>query len=109
MPEVAYAKVVFLNAQSGGRTNPVIGQSCKYRPHIRVGGDGNYLGVCFISGPDLIPLGVESDVTLVLVYFPEVDYSALMPGTRFQILEGAQIVGNGFVIGRGSVCGRDSV
>jgi hypothetical protein len=100
MQEVALASIIFFNTENGGRTTSVSEQGCQYRPHVQVGPEGQYLGVCFIDGPETIPLGIETEVILLLVYHPKVDYSALTLGTQFQILEGPHRVGSGIVTGR---------
>ena len=42
---------------------------------------------------------------MALVYHPEVDYSALLVGTHFQILEGPHVVGAGTVTWQGDTTG----
>jgi hypothetical protein len=69
----------------------------RYRPHLRVGPDGEYLGVVFVGGGEL-PLGSECAATIELVY-EGVDYTALRPGVEFSVLEGARVVGSGVVRG----------
>ena len=55
------------------------------------------MGVCFISQQnDLVP-GFECEAKVVLMY-DGVDYSKLVQGANFTIVEGQRIVGNGFVL-----------
>jgi len=94
-----------LDAASGGWSTPVAGNGCHYRPHVRVGSEGHYLGVSFLVGPELIAPGTEAIVKMALVHHPEVDYSALLVGTHFQILEGPHVVGAGTVTWQGDTTG----
>lgn len=77
-----------------------------YRPHFVVGDPArreadpeneDYLGVAFNEGPEEGGAGQELIATVVLLYFPLKDYSALAPGTTFTIREGPQVVGFGCV------------
>lgn len=51
-----YVSVEFLSTKEGGRKSPIvlIGGSGGYRPHFRVIGDTEYLGVQFLEGPKRI-------------------------------------------------------
>ncbi len=68
-----------------------------YRPHLRVGSEGEYLGVQLIKGPQMIRPGDSARVHFRCVY-PGVDYSPLKPGARFEMVEGRQVVGVGSVV-----------
>jgi hypothetical protein len=57
-----------------------------------------YLGVVFISGPAQSTAGQPSRVTLLLGYYPDVDYSALRDGATFTVREGGRVVGFGKVL-----------
>ena len=67
----------------------------KYCPHLVIKGSEQLLGVNFIDGEDVIfdklvranALPVNEDI----------DYSALQEGTKFLIVEGSAIVGEGIV------------
>ena len=66
-----------------------------YRPHVVVG-DSEYLGVQF----DL-PSELRFDIEYVLNMYPlykNVDYSPLVEGASFSIMEGGKKVGEGRVI-----------
>lgn len=77
------------------------GGPARYMPHARVGPQGEYLGVAFIDGPAWIQPGSEIEQTLALMYIETgVDYSALQPGVRFDILEGNKVVADGVVLTR---------
>lgn len=94
--------VQLLTTEAGGRSSPImLGEDFHphYRPHLRVtDGDGTYLGVEFVDGPDrpLLP-GESTYATVRLVYEPGVAYEALVPGTRFEIVEGRRVIGSGRV------------
>ena len=99
-----------LPTESGGRTLPL--DLCndrpgQYRPHFRViNGSGEmlgvaFLGVAFMDGPDdPIQPGESTHATVKGLYEPNVSYDELVKGSRFEILEGAQVVGHGEVVRR---------
>lgn len=105
------ALVTFLTPQQGGRSQNAY-DSPRYRPHIVIGDpnqrvalvDGagvsteNYLGVQFTGDDRELPAGSAHQVTLSLIYFPEVDYSAAISGATFTIREGGTVVGFGRVV-----------
>ncbi len=105
------AEVTFLSAEAGGRAHqPNLLAAC-YKPHLVVqppdvrnaiyeGGFGvePYLGVVFISGPTQPTAGQPSRVTLLLGYYPDVDYGALRDGATFTVREGGKVVGFGKVL-----------
>lgn len=105
------ASITFLTPQEGGRSQNAY-DSSHYRPHIVIGDpnqrvavvDGTgvatekYLGVQFTGDNRVLPAGSDHQVTLRLIYFPEVDYSAVISGATFTIREGGAIVGFGRVI-----------
>jgi hypothetical protein len=69
-----------------------------YSPHFRLLGDDEYLGIQFVGGPDK-PVNPGELVTakVWLIYHPKVSYDKLKLGREFEILEGAQIVGEGCI------------
>ena len=89
MPEFVRAEVCLyrpaVNAQDGS-----------YRPHLRVGPDGAYLGVCFVDGPARLEPNVCAEVTLALMY-TGVNYAPLEIGTEFEVVEGRNVAGRGTV------------
>lgn len=93
--------VIFLSSEEGGRhTTPCLNNK-KYRPHFRVLGAKEWLGVEFIEGPDEpVKPGVSTPSTVRLLYAPEVSYAELQEGARFEILEGPNVVGSGEVVRR---------
>jgi hypothetical protein len=86
-----------------------------YRPHIVIGDparreaklkpdgrtiDEDYLGIAFSAGPDVVAIGDEVLAEAALVYWPDVDYSKVVPGSTFTVREGPSVVGHGRVIRR---------
>src|SRR5690348_8029072 len=68
----------------------------RYRPHFRLGADGEYLGVAFVDGSTewSVP-GAESSACVAFLYTETgVDYSALVPGACFQVVEGPYVIGS---------------
>jgi hypothetical protein len=93
--------VEFRNPEQGGRrTLPTDLESGVYRPHVVVSGPSGgseYLGVAFVAGVTPMPVGRPLQVTLALLYHPNVSYAALVPGAHFRIMEGPNEVGTGSV------------
>ena len=99
MPEFIEARIQLATSEQGGRQAPVLRACGHYAPHLRVEGEGDWLGVRLSAGPQELRPGESSAVTWELLY-EGVDYSALQVGTEFQILEGPHIVGSGTVLRR---------
>jgi translation elongation factor EF-Tu-like GTPase len=96
------AEMMFLTEAEGGRQQPpVFTQPMMYRPHVVVG-DGEYLGTIFLSTPESVQPACPFVATFGLLYHPQIDYSALVPGVKFSVREGARVVGRGRVIKRWS-------
>ena len=92
-------EMAFLNQAEGGREQPpVLTTPSLYRPHLVVG-DGEYLGVVFLSVPQSVQAQSVFIATLGLAYHPNLDYSALVPGAEFTVREGPRVVGRGRVLG----------
>lgn len=90
--------VQFINPEAGGRHSPTYIKE-PYRPHFRAG-DGEYLGVEFVGGPDEpVPPDIVVSAKVRFVYSPRVNYEALRVGTQFLVLEGGRVVGVGVVTG----------
>ena len=67
----------------------------KYCPHLVIKGSEQLLGVNFIDGEDVIfdkPIRANA-----LPVDEDIDYSALQLGSKFFIVEGSAIVGEGLV------------
>jgi hypothetical protein len=85
----------------------------KYRPHIVMDDpsqapaarqveivDEGYLGVAFYAGPTDAVAGRSIRVTLMLIYWPQLEYKDVVPGRAFTLREGTRIVGNGTIVKR---------
>jgi len=92
-----------LSTAGQGRSTPVWPRgrgSARYMPHLRVR-EGEYLGVAFVGGPEILEPGQSGECTLILLYRDlGVDYSDLQPGVEFEVLEGPKRVGLGRVLRR---------
>jgi translation elongation factor EF-Tu-like GTPase len=102
MAGFAEVLIEFLPMEKGGRRTPIwlsTDSPTQYRPHFRVrDGDGEYLGVEFVDGPDApVPPGGITYATVRFIYEPEVCYDALVVGARFEVMEGSRVVGTGQV------------
>jgi len=84
--------------EQGGRKTPVLPRGGYYKPHFRVSAGSEALGVAFTDGPPEVVAGAEATVTVALIY--DIDYSALQPGTAFEVLEGLRVIGAGHVVRR---------
>jgi len=90
--------MAFLTKAEGGREQPpVLTTPTLYRPHLVVG-EGEYLGVMFLSAPQSVQAQSSFTATLGLLYHPNVDYSPLVPGAEFTVREGPRVVGRGRVL-----------
>jgi hypothetical protein len=109
LPQIE-TEVVFLSAEEGGRKycpkkgympHLVVGPIDQHQP-ITVGNNvvENYLGVVLSECPDNIEPSVPVNVTFVLMYYPKVNYSNLLPKTTFTIREGSAIIGYGKVLSK---------
>ena len=76
-------------------TNPPNLNNGKYSPQIVVNGTEDHIKINFIDGEDVIfdqPIRANA-----LPVNEDIDYSALQVGTKFLIVEGSAIVGEGLV------------
>ena len=77
------------------RSTPSNLNNGKYCPHLVIKGSNQLLGVNFIDGEDVIfdkPIRANA-----LPVDEDIDYSALQLGSKFFIVEGSAIVGEGLV------------
>ena len=114
---VIEAEMTFLSKEQGGRSKPFPPNTLKtksYRPHLVIG-DLNqreaiieaingqkqikeeYLAVAFCDGPENVPFDEPIKVKMVLMNFPALSYSEVIPGETFTLREGGLIVGYGQV------------
>ena len=97
------AELTFLPPSEGGRSHPpvppwsVAGYG-GYMPHLVAEGGTEYLGVRFVGGPQPV-FGEPAVFELVLMY-PGVDYSPLVPGAAVTVREGGRVVARGRVLER---------
>jgi translation elongation factor EF-Tu-like GTPase len=81
---------------SGGRRGSI---TDGYMPHLVVeGGNGTFLGVKVVGLTSELKPGGSAQCLVELVYSPNVDYSELVPGARFAVREGPNVVGIGSVL-----------
>jgi len=116
------ADVVMLTVADGGRRRGIaIETDSRYMPHLVVDDRTNrvaktdmnnvstehYIGVLFRPALTMSDTQTGSGrYPLVLMYFPRVDYSTLVPDVTFTVREGGRIVGHGVVVADGT--GSDS-
>ncbi len=80
--------------ESKRKTLPLLQKG--YRPHLKISGDDEYLGVVFVDSDDFI---YDKEILAVITTIYEgVGYHKLKVGEKFEILEGANIVGAGEVL-----------
>lgn len=81
----------------GKRKTPTRLSDGSYRPHFIIKNDSEYLGVQFIDGEEF---AFEKEILGIVqpIHIDTVDYSKLISGTEFFILEGKNLVGEGVVI-----------
>lgn len=91
------AKIHLKPESEGGRHSPITSGSS---PHLVVPSVGEYLGVYFsaiLSSKDknIVRPGEWAWVRLILMYYGNVSYIDIENGLRFEIREGATVVGTG--------------
>jgi hypothetical protein len=89
--------ITFFSKDRGGRQRLPNLSTVEYRPHLRVAGASQLLGVVVAgtaSPAPEVPIGVQ----VVPLYPDHVDYSSLQGGQRFEVVEGIHTVGEGVVI-----------
>jgi len=91
-------EVIFLSEDKGGRRFIPDLTDGSYRPHFRVPMSGTLLGIQFYDGPETASFNTPLLATVDFIYEPEVNYSSLTLGAKFDILEGYKIVGHGRII-----------
>ena len=104
MYEWADVHVRFLTPEEGGSDFPRhlhASSGARYMPHLRVGPEGEWLGIAFMRGPSPVSPGVEAEASVLFLYTDGgVDYSPLTEGAAFDVLEGRRVIGRGRVIRR---------
>lgn len=102
MSEYADVDIRWLPTAASGRATPVqlrAEGARSYKPHFRIDAGGEYLGVAFLDGePPIVAPGGEGSALVALIYTDTgVDYTSLVPGAMFEVLEGARVIGRGTV------------
>jgi len=90
-------EVHFKPTAAGGRATPVFLTSGSYRPHLVVE-PGQMLGVAFVQAEVPVVRPGETAVATVALMYEGVDYSALVPGAVFDLVEGSMPVAKGRVL-----------
>lgn len=94
MPKLVDARIRLFVPEQGGWRSPVDASSGLYAPHLRIGPNGEYLGVRLVQGPAELRPSDSAEVTFELMY-DSIEYSTLRVGNHFEILEGLHAVGEG--------------
>jgi translation elongation factor EF-Tu-like GTPase len=89
-PQSLQVEVHFIPAASGGRKSPVDLTTCRYRPHL-VTESSELLGVVFVQSSPAVAYPGDTTVATVMMMYPGVDYSTLVPGAAFRVVEGSQV------------------
>lgn len=66
-----------------------------YYPHLVIKGDTEYLGVYFIDGEEVV--FDREVIASALPLYEDIDYSGLIKGAEFMIMEGGNKVGEGII------------
>jgi translation elongation factor EF-Tu-like GTPase len=90
-------EVRFKSTAEGGRATPAALTTGSYRPHFLVE-PGQLLGVVFVQANVPVAPPGEAAVATVALLYEGVDYSALVPGAVFDVVEGSQVVATGRVL-----------
>lgn len=102
MDKYAEVLITLLPTVDGGRERPIdisTDADPSYRPHLRVrGGNGEYLGVEFVDGPDGPLEPGDRTYATVRTLYAGVNYDALIAGCEFDIMEGGKVIGSGTLI-----------
>jgi translation elongation factor EF-Tu-like GTPase len=90
-------EVHFTPTASGGRKTSVDLTTGSYRPHL-ITESSELLGVVFVQSTPAVAQPGDTAVAIVALMYPGVDYSALVPGAGFRVVEGRQVVATGRVL-----------
>jgi translation elongation factor EF-Tu-like GTPase len=106
MAGIAEVFITLRTTEEGGRQTPLhLGEdfSPHYRPHVVVhDGDGEYLGVEFIDGPDRPVNPGDSTYTTIRFMYEDrgLSYDALVVHATFDVREGGRTIAVGRVTRR---------
>lgn len=87
----------FTPTATGGRKSSVDLTTGSYRPHL-ITESSELLGVVFVQSTPAVAYPGDTTVASVTMMYPGVDYSTLVPGAAFNVVEGRQIVATGKVL-----------
>lgn len=90
-------EVHFTPTASGGRTTSVNLTTGSYRPHL-ITESSELLGVVFVQSTPNVAQPGDTAIAVVALMYLGVDYSALVPGAGFSVVEGSQVVATGRVL-----------
>lgn len=90
-------EVHFMPTASGGRKTSVDLTTGSYRPHLTTE-SSELLGVAFVQSTPAVVQPGDTTVATVALMYRGVDYSELVPGAAFRVLEGSQVVATGSVL-----------
>lgn len=96
MPSIRVA-LQFRPTASGGRATPVNLTTGSYRPHF-VTGSRQLLGVAFVQAIQPVVQAGDATIATAALMYPHVDYSSLVPGATFDVVEGTRVVATGRVL-----------
>ena len=89
------AKVIFYPPIRGGRVCVPMGDG--YAPYLRVASAAGDLAIRVDGLPSNGMFDMEYEVRLELTYHPRISYFNLEEGTRFLLIEGPKVIGEGVV------------
>jgi translation elongation factor EF-Tu-like GTPase len=95
MPSYLKARVEFYSSERGGR--PFVPIRDGYAPYVRSAATTQDLPVRVNGMPINGKYEMPYDVEVELMYHPKIDYSALVEGTEFTLVEGTKTVGEGAI------------
>jgi hypothetical protein len=78
------------------RTIPPVLNNGKYRPHLVVDGNKEYFGIKFLDGDDVI--SGKKIRAIAECFYEGVNYDMLKENVSFNIMEGANKVGDGKIL-----------
>ncbi len=90
--------LTFLTTIASGRARAIDLSTGFYSPHIRVNGEGEWLGVQFVEAPLEVVPGQKVAASVEMMYYPSVDYSGVVVGSNVELLEGPRVVARGTVL-----------
>jgi len=88
------ADVLFFSSNQGGRFCVPVGDG--YAPYLRIVSSEIVFPVRINGMPTVASkFEITYAVELELTYYPQIDYSSLIFGITFELVEGPKVIGNG--------------